>query len=208
MSETHQTTPLMAAIKAALAQPDAHVQPAAVIVGHRAADDPAATGDPVWTVPVQMLAHVVHQRLLDHDPAAAPAAMSPVEEAAAAKRARNLVGEINTLLRADRAYTGASWYPPRPGDVVHLHLEQAGDLAASGETYLISAHPGPQPEAAPPLLDMRRIAHGENTGDGDFATTGSDDPLYELWFEAGPQRITLVRDGRVVHAGPGSGPGA
>ncbi|MEU3600907.1 hypothetical protein ABZ714_19610 [Streptomyces sp. NPDC006798] len=201
MSET-QMTPLTAAIKSALAQPDPHVAPAVVVVGQ------AATGDPVWTVQVQMLAHVVHQRILSHDPAApvpAATAPSPVEEAAAAKQARDIVGEINGLLDADRAYTGARWYPPRAGDIVHVHFERVGDLAASGETYLISAHSGPELEAGPPLLDMRRIAHGENTGDGEFAAEGSDDPLYDLWFEAGPQRITVVRDGRVVHAGP-SGP--
>ncbi|WP_190232705.1 hypothetical protein, partial [Streptomyces umbrinus] len=28
-----------------------------------------------------------------------------------------------------------------------------------------------------------------------------EEPLYEAWFEAGPQRLTIVRDGRVVHDG-------
>jgi hypothetical protein len=128
---------------------------------------------------------------------------SPRARAEDAKRARDLVGELGALTDADSRLTSAPWYPVRPGDLVHVHYEQAGAFPAFGETYIVG-------DAGDGLLGMQLLAHtlpaavdpAEAEGmAGCFASEASDDPLYEAWFEAGPQRLTIVRDGRPVHIG-------
>ena len=58
------------------------------------------------------------------------------------------------------------------------------------------------------FLNMQLLAHTlpEDTEFldgmvGCFAVEDDPDPLMELWFEAGPHRLTIVRDGRPVHVG-------
>ncbi|MDQ0829508.1 hypothetical protein QF032_001352 [Streptomyces achromogenes] len=125
---------------------------------------------------------------------------SPLARAEDARRALGLVGEINALTAADKALTSAPWYPARPGDLVHLHYPQAGDFPEFGETYIVG-------DAGDGLLSLQLLAHTlPATEDADgivgcFASEASDQPLYELWFEAGPHLLTIVRDGRPVHAG-------
>lgn len=125
---------------------------------------------------------------------------SPLAQAADAKRARDLVGEVGILMSAGADLESAPWYPVRPGDLVHVHYEAAGEMAAFGETYRVGDAHG--------LLSMQLLAH-TCPGDEDdvrgmvgcFASEASDQPLYEAWFEAGPHRLAIVRDGRPVHVG-------
>ncbi|MBK3575107.1 hypothetical protein JHN63_15060 [Streptomyces sp. MBT65] len=128
---------------------------------------------------------------------------SPLDQAADARRARDLVAEASILMSAGADLEAAPWYPVRPGDLVHIAYEQAGEMAAFGETYLVY-------DAGRGLLGMSLLTHNlPATVDDDvaagmtgvFASEDSDDPLYDLWFEAGPQRLTIVRDGRPVHIG-------
>jgi hypothetical protein len=128
-------------------------------------------------------------------------AASPLAQAEAAKRSRDLVGELTALTAADDALTSAPWYPVRPGDLLHVHYEQAGQMPAFGETYIVG-------DASGELLSLQLLAHtcpdaiGAGLGMvGCFAVDAHDDPLYEPWFEAGPHLLTIVRDGRVVHGG-------
>lgn len=94
----------------------------------------------------------------------------------------------------------APWHPVRPGDLVHVHYEAGGISDPFGETYIIGA-------AEHGFLSMQLLAHtlpeAEDTAGlvGCFAVEDDPDPLMELWFEAGPHRLTIVRDGRVVHNG-------
>ncbi|MCZ4611838.1 hypothetical protein O3S80_50455 [Streptomyces sp. Lzd4kr] len=126
---------------------------------------------------------------------------SPLAQAEDAKRRRDLVGEVAALNSGYAALTTAPWYPARPGDMVHVHHE-AGALAdAFGETYLVAASEGG-------FLSMQLLAHTlpEDTEFldgmvGGFAVDDDPDPLTELWMEAGPHRLTIVRDGRPVHVG-------
>lgn len=126
--------------------------------------------------------------------------LSPLAQAEGAKRARDLVGEVGALMDGYAQLTTASWYPARPGDLVHVHYEAGGLSDAFGETYLISA-------GAHGFLSMRLLAHtcpGEEDGVpvvGCFAVDDDPDPIVELWMEAGPHRLTVVRDGRPVHIG-------
>lgn len=126
--------------------------------------------------------------------------LSPLAQAEDAKRARDIQGEIGALMAGDRSLTSAPWYPARPGDLVHVHYEQAGEMAAFGETYIVG-------DAGDGLLGMQLLAHTlPDVSDnermaGCFAVEAADCPLYEAWFEAGPHRLTIVRDGRPVHVG-------
>ncbi|MFF8034887.1 hypothetical protein [Streptomyces sp. NPDC016626] len=133
---------------------------------------------------------------------------SPLERAETAKRRRDIVDEIDTLMTGHYQLTAAPWYPSRPGDLVHLAYEPAGNMAASSETYLVS-------DAGDGLMSLRLLSQtfpglsDEEAAamSGVFAAEAADDPLYELWFEAGPHRLTIVRDGQVVHDGPARGRG-
>jgi hypothetical protein len=91
----------------------------------------------------------------------------------------------------------------RPGDLVHVAFETAGEHPAFGETYIVG-------EAGEGLLGMQLLAHTQPDTlspaqaegmAGWFAVDAAEDPLYEAWFEAGPHRLTIVRDGRAVHSG-------
>ncbi|MFJ4631587.1 hypothetical protein [Streptomyces sp. NPDC088847] len=128
---------------------------------------------------------------------------SPRAQAEEAKRRRDFVGEILTLQESDTQLTSAAWYPARHGDLVHVHYEAAGEMAAFGETYHVY-------DAGHGLMGMALLTHNlpatvdDDVADGMtgcFASDDSDDPLYTPWFEAGPQRLTIVRDGRPVHIG-------
>ncbi|MFJ2002153.1 hypothetical protein [Streptomyces chartreusis] len=128
--------------------------------------------------------------------------LSPLAQAEDAKRRRDLAGEIGALTAGHDALTSASWYPARPGDLVHVHYEAAGATPAFGETYLVA------PGMADGFASMQLLAHTLPPDTefldglvGCFAVDDDPDPLMELWFEAGPHRLTLVRDGRPVHVG-------
>lgn len=127
---------------------------------------------------------------------------SPLAQAEGAKRARDLGAEVDVLNRAHRQLISAPWYPLRRGDLVHVHYEAGGEVTAFGETYVIG-------DAGDGLMDMLLLAHTLPSESGDvegmvgcFAVEASDDPVYTPWFEAGPHRLTIVRDGQVVHGAP------
>lgn len=130
-------------------------------------------------------------------PAAGPEA-SPLAQAEDAKRRRDIVGEVDALMGGGRSLTAAPWYPLQDGDVVHVHYEATGTVRAGGETYAVEPRDG-----FPDSLQLCLIGHTLDSDDmaGAFAPGPIEDPLYEAWFEAGPQRLTVVRDGRVVHNG-------
>ncbi|MFH9011203.1 hypothetical protein ACH4C6_07485 [Streptomyces sp. NPDC017943] len=128
--------------------------------------------------------------------------LSPLERAEDAKRRRDLDGEISALVQGHTALTSAPWYPARPGDLVHVHYEAGGTVPAFGETYLIAAG------ISEGFLSMQMLAHTLPADTefldgmvGCFAVKDDPDPLMELWFEAGPHTLTIIRDGRPVHIG-------
>jgi hypothetical protein len=180
-----------------LRQPVSYATPADIIYGQFYGDSPEDVSTP-WGMEVSMLARRIHTALYGR-PSATPDTRSPLAQAEDAKRARDLGGEIGALMAGDQALTSAPWYPARPGDLVHIHYEAAGQMAVFGETYIIG-------DAGDGLMGMQLLAHTLPEGDeedmaGSLTVEAADDPLYELWFEAGPQRLTIVRDGRVVHDG-------
>lgn len=123
---------------------------------------------------------------------------SPLAQAEDAKRRRDLPGELGVLMQAGNALESAPWYPCRPGDLVHVHYEANSRQGAYGETYLIR-------DAGDGLMSMQLLAPRFASGDPNedaCVVEAADCPIYELWFEAGPHRLTIVRDGQVVHDGP------
>ncbi|MFF0598090.1 hypothetical protein [Streptomyces antibioticus] len=132
---------------------------------------------------------------------AAAADRSPLAQAEDAKRARDLAGEIGALMAGGTALESAPWYPARPGDLVHVHYEQAGEQPPFGETYIVG-------DAGNGWLSVQLLAHTlpdttPYAADmvGCFAAEETTHPVHEMWFEAGPHLLTIVRDGQVVHAG-------
>jgi len=179
-----------------LKQPVEGVAAADLIYGRALPHIEAPTEAPEpWAMQVDVLAlRIVAQLPLDDSQE------SPLAQAEDAKRRRDIGGEIAALQAGHDLLTSAPWYPARPGDLVHVHYEQAGEMGAFGETYIVG-------DAGDGLLGMKLLAHtlpeasdAEGMA-GCFATEASDEPLYEAWFEAGPHRLTIVRDGRPVHVG-------
>lgn len=159
--------------------------------------DAAASARHSWDGTVRGLAERVHTALYGEQ-AEGEQAVSPLHQAEDAKHRPDLHGELGALLGRERALTSAPWYPAQPGDIIHVHYEQAGTLPPCGETYLVQALPDDG------LFRLRLVSHSHHQDSdqpGAFEVTAADDPLFEPWFEAGPQRLTIVRHGRVVHNG-------
>ncbi|MFD6035279.1 hypothetical protein ACFWHF_12165 [Streptomyces griseoincarnatus] len=182
-----------------LKQPVDTVPAADLITGYPvAAFDPAATDRPKpWAMQVDVLALKIAAQL----PLADDSEQSPLAQAEDAKRRRDLGAELAALQQGHADLTTAPWYPSRPGDLVHVHYEPVGQMAAFGETYRITA-------AAHGFLSMQLLCHTlpDDTEFlsglvGCFAVEDDPDPLMELWMEAGPHRLTIIRDGRPVHIG-------
>ncbi|MDX2700341.1 hypothetical protein [Streptomyces ipomoeae] len=199
---TLSRTEALKAITRVLKQPVDDVAAADLIYGRALAHikDPQEAAKP-WAMQVDVLALRIARALPLTDDSGQ---RSPLAQAEDAKRRRDLTGELGVLMSAGQALESAPWYPCRPGDLVHVHYEAVGDVPlvpAFGETYVIG-------DAGDGLLSMKFLAHSLPEGTeyaegmvGCFAAEAADCPVYELWFEAGPHRLTIVRDGRVVHNG-------
>ncbi|MEV0826414.1 hypothetical protein [Nonomuraea rubra] len=142
----------------------------------------------------EALFHANRALAIAHTPA-------PLENAEDAHRRRDFFGLVEAARAGQQSLESQPWYPARHGDVVLIHYEGVSDVPASGETYIVE-----QPDADG-WYNLRLLAHtqSESMGQvGAFATEGDPDPLMEMWFEAGPHRLAIVRDGRVVHNGDGA----
>ncbi|MEI5522492.1 hypothetical protein WB388_17975 [Streptomyces brasiliscabiei] len=199
---TLSRTEALKAITRVLKQPVENVPAADLIYGRSLAhvENPEQSPSP-WGLQVDVLAlHIARALPFTTD----TETVSPLAQAEEAKRNRDLVGELDALMSAGQALESAPWYPCRPGDLVHVRYDAVGDvplIPAFGETYVIG-------DAGDGLLSMKLLAHSLADGTehaegmvGCFAAEAADCPIYELWFEGGPHRLTIVRDGRVVHGG-------
>lgn len=181
-----------------LKQPVEDVAAADLIYGRAMAhiDSPTGEAPQPWAMQVDMLA----LRIVASLPLVDESESSPLAQAEDAKRRRDLPGELAALQQGHTALTSAPWYPARPGDLVHVHYEAGGLSDAFGETYRVEA-------GEHGFLSMKLLCHTlPDTEDleglvGCFAVTDDPDPLSDLWFEAGPHRLTIIRDGRPVHIG-------
>jgi hypothetical protein len=115
--------------------------------------------------------------------------LSPLAAAEDAKRRRDIGGEIGALMSGDDALARQPWAPLRPGDVVLCYLPGA---VAYGQTFVavddetdIDGH-----------AMMREVSRTD-----EYASPGLTG-FYELWFEAGPHALTVIRAGGVVFGTP------
>lgn len=192
-------TEALTIITQVLKQPVNDVPAADLIYGRALVpiENPAAEAPQPWAMQVDVLALQIAARL----PFTDDSEQSPLARAEDAKRRRDLGGEIAALQQGHTDLTSAPWYPAQPGDLIHVHYEAAGEMAAFGETYQITA-------GADGFLTMQVLCHTlpedtEFLADmvGCFAIEDDPDPLMALWFEAGPHRLTIIRNGRPVHIG-------
>jgi hypothetical protein len=126
---------------------------------------------------------------------------SPLAAAEEHKRRRDIAGEIGALMSADAELKARPWYPIRPGDVVLMRLAGAAGVPAYGETFLaVDTDMDGCAMLRQVSRDLGHILDGPNE-----ETHTLDDALvsfYELWFEAGPSVLTVIRAGAVVHGTP------
>jgi hypothetical protein len=156
-------------------------------------------------------------------PAAGGPESSPLAQAEDAKRRRDLGAEIGALQAGERELKTQPWYPLQPGDVVLCTLPPlvAGE-EPYGETYLAAADDDPRLTDIDggPMLRMvsgtdlaLALADAASAGDEDQGDDGDGEPadqawtqppcsFYDLWFEAGPAALTVIRAGRIVHGHP------
>lgn len=125
---------------------------------------------------------------------------SPVAQAEQAKRERDLSGEVGALQAGYEALISAPWYPAQAGDLVHVFYwgSLADAMPPQGETYVVE-HSEKEGGLVLRLLHADEHLAGPDGGAGMCAPGLPDDPLMELWMEAGPAALTIVRAGRVVH---------
>jgi hypothetical protein len=114
--------------------------------------------------------------------------LSPLAAAEDAKRRRDIGGEIGALIAGADDLARQPWAPLRPGDVVLCYLPGI----PYGQTFL----------AVPDETDidghamMREVSRTGTTEDASLSG------FYELWFEAGPHTLTVIRAGAVVFGTP------
>jgi hypothetical protein len=115
---------------------------------------------------------------------------SPLELATDAKHRRDLADEISILTNAGNDLEAQPWYPLVAGDVVLMTVGVDADL---GETYIAEADEYED-------VVLRRVSATHHVGP---AAAGEwPIPFYDLWFEAGPAALTVIRAGAVVHGTP------
>lgn len=90
-------------------------------------------------------------------------------------------------MQAVAAMRCAPWYPPQRGDLLYVHRY--------GETYGVV-----DGDAGLRLTFCSTVELGPTVGR--FAPGRPDDPLLEPWLSFGPDGLTLVRDGVVIHPDP------
>ncbi|MEU8893934.1 hypothetical protein [Streptomyces sp. NPDC048442] len=126
----------------------------------------------------------------------------PLETAEEAKRSRDLVGEISALNEGHRQLENAPWAPTRSGDRLVVAFEAVGDNPGFTETYEVISS---GLEHWPEQTELRLVGHTaphDQVGfyAGSPALSGGD-AIETVWMEAGPDRLTVLREGKVLHQG-------
>lgn len=120
--------------------------------------------------------------------------LPPRAAAEQAKARRDLGGELGALMAADADLETQPWAPLQAGDVVLCSSPARDEVPAIGETYL--AIDGDTDLAGHAMLRPVSTTYRQTCDD--------DEPLafYDLWFEAGPSSLAVIRAGAVIHGTP------
>ena len=118
--------------------------------------------------------------------------LSPLAAAEDAKRRRDIGGEIGALIAGGDALARQPWAPLRPGDVVLCHLP---GTPAYGQTFL-AVPDETDVDGHAMMREVSRTGFPDDLEEPDLAG------FYELWFEAGPHTLTVIRAGAVVFGSP------
>ncbi|MGW2083126.1 hypothetical protein ACWCOW_40730 [Streptomyces sp. NPDC001939] len=119
---------------------------------------------------------------------------SPLSRAGDARRRRDLAGEVDALLVGHRALTSAWWYPSQPADRLTVTLEASGTGPGWTEEYEVTE------DGELRFLGSATAPEGAAGWFAGPSATGGD-VLETPWMEAGPDRLTVTRQGCVVHQG-------
>lgn len=120
---------------------------------------------------------------------------SPRAVAERAKARRDLGGELAALTAADADLEAQPWAPLRAGDVVLSHMPADGEVPAIGETY-VAVDDGID-IAGHAMVRLVSASYRDPYGLGGDVTA-----FYDLWFEASPGSLTIIRAGAVIHGTP------
>lgn len=131
---------------------------------------------------------------LTQPPAPADDDLSPRAAAEQAKRHRDLVSEIGILTSADHELRAQPWFPIQPGDVVCWSID-LHDGGRHGETLVAIDDPDSSTEAGAPLRKVSQTPHGAARADRELEY----EDFYDVWFEAGPTKVAVIRHGQLVH---------
>ncbi len=123
---------------------------------------------------------------------------APLVQAHEAKARRDPASELEVLTTADRELRSQPWFPIRPGDVVTWWIELPNVPGGHGETLLAVDEPDPMTEGDQAGAPLRLVSQSQSARFVNPALQSFND----LWFEAGPDRLTVIRAGRVVHGRP------
>lgn len=134
-------------------------------------------------------------------------ASSPRALAEDAKRRRDIDGEISTLRAADQELRNQPWFPIQAGDVVVWSVDLPG--GRHGETLLAVEDPDYPTQGGAPLKKVSETLHdlGDDADEDQDAELDDEQPVslpgyedfYDLWFEAGPSSVAVIRQGQLVH---------
>ncbi|MGW1848274.1 hypothetical protein [Streptomyces sp. NPDC001966] len=125
-------------------------------------------------------------------------ARSPLAQAEEAKRRRDIGAEIGALVGGHRALMEAPWYPSRPGDRLMLTLEATEHTPRTTELYEVVG-------GGEDGMELRLVDIAPEGAEGGWYAAPPElygaDPVETPWMEAGPDRLTITRDGVIVHQG-------
>lgn len=130
--------------------------------------------------------------------------LSPRQAAEQAKGRRDLGAELDMLTAVDSDLRAQPWFPIQPGDVVCWSIDML-DGSRYGETLVAVDDPSWSTEAGAPL---RKVSATADSAKPAAEGSGPDyEDFYDIWFEAGPAKIAIIRRGHLVHGAVHAGEG-
>jgi len=136
-------------------------------------------------------------RLVDPTPRSAERP-SPRRAAEDAKARRDLGAELDILTTADSDLRAQPWFPIQPGDVVCWSIDML-DGSRYGETLVAVDDPSWSTGAGAPLRKVSATADSAKPATEGQSSEPDYEDFYDIWFEAGPAKVSVIRHGHLVN---------